>query len=240
MRKARKRTAQWWDVYRRIVVRAFRGTPGGTSFYPTAAAAADAALEVFGVDPYEQESSEMEKEVNLNDLTPADADVHVKDTSWFIAAVDRKGDAWILDGAVGLFDYDVLVESNADDNGVDVPAGLKVGLYRVTNVKIREVGSPEDPDVEITGTWTPEYNGMTHLLYETGDEGAPAQIKDSNGEVVLGLCRRCGAAEIELDQQSCAERLALHVVELVECVNNKGAGVQAKDYAERLAAGEIL
>ncbi|MCR4301607.1 MAG: hypothetical protein NUV51_08345 [Sulfuricaulis sp.] len=39
-----------------------------------------------------------------------------------------------------------------------------------------------------------------HDLYKTGDDDAPLQIKDRNGDVVLGLCRRCGRGEIELDQ----------------------------------------
>jgi hypothetical protein len=38
-----------------------------------------------------------------------------------------------------------------------------------------------------------------HVLYETGDTGAPKQIIDRNGEVVLGLCKLCGKAEAELD-----------------------------------------
>lgn len=37
-----------------------------------------------------------------------------------------------------------------------------------------------------------------HDLYKTGDADAPSVIKDSNGEVVLGLCRRCGKGECEL------------------------------------------
>lgn len=39
-----------------------------------------------------------------------------------------------------------------------------------------------------------------HDCYETGDPGAPDAILDSNGEVVLGLCRRCGRAESELNE----------------------------------------
>jgi hypothetical protein len=41
---------------------------------------------------------------------------------------------------------------------------------------------------------------MTHDLYETGDPDAPDAIKDRNGEVVLGLCRKCGKAEVQLDE----------------------------------------
>lgn len=41
---------------------------------------------------------------------------------------------------------------------------------------------------------------FNHDLYKTGDEGAPDVIKDRNGEVVLGLCKKCGRAEIELDE----------------------------------------
>lgn len=41
--------------------------------------------------------------------------------------------------------------------------------------------------------------GVSHVLYTAGDADAPAAIKDSNGEVVLGLCRLCGRGEAELD-----------------------------------------
>ena len=37
-----------------------------------------------------------------------------------------------------------------------------------------------------------------HLIYQNGDADAPASIRDSNGEVVLALCRRCGRGEAEL------------------------------------------
>jgi hypothetical protein len=37
-----------------------------------------------------------------------------------------------------------------------------------------------------------------HNLYQEGDPGAPDSIKDRNGEVVLGLCKRCGRGEAEL------------------------------------------
>lgn len=39
-----------------------------------------------------------------------------------------------------------------------------------------------------------------HDCYETGDADAPESIKDRNGEVTLGLCRRCGRAEGELSE----------------------------------------
>lgn len=38
-----------------------------------------------------------------------------------------------------------------------------------------------------------------HDLWATGDQGIPASICDSNGEVVLGCCRKCGRAEAQLD-----------------------------------------
>jgi hypothetical protein len=40
---------------------------------------------------------------------------------------------------------------------------------------------------------------MIHDLYKTEDADAPDFIKDSNGEVVLGLCRRCNKGEVELE-----------------------------------------
>jgi hypothetical protein len=39
-----------------------------------------------------------------------------------------------------------------------------------------------------------------HDLYKTGDYDAPEVIKDDNGEVVLGLCRRCGRGEVDLEE----------------------------------------
>lgn len=39
-----------------------------------------------------------------------------------------------------------------------------------------------------------------HDLYKTGDPDAPDVVKDRNGEVVLGMCRTCGKAEIELSE----------------------------------------
>lgn len=41
---------------------------------------------------------------------------------------------------------------------------------------------------------------MTHDLYKNGDANIPDCVKDQNGDVVLGLCKRCGKAECELDE----------------------------------------
>lgn len=46
-------------------------------------------------------------------------------------------------------------------------------------------------------------NGDTHLLFKKTDYGCPADILDRNGEVVLGLCRKCNAAESELSATPC-------------------------------------
>lgn len=45
-----------------------------------------------------------------------------------------------------------------------------------------------------------------HDIYEQGDADVPEQIKDRNGDVALRMCRRCGRAEIELqDTPNCDE-----------------------------------
>lgn len=44
-----------------------------------------------------------------------------------------------------------------------------------------------------------------HDLYETNDPDRPDVICDRNGEVVLGLCKKCGRAEIEL-AEPCTSR----------------------------------
>lgn len=45
-----------------------------------------------------------------------------------------------------------------------------------------------------------------HILYKTDDADSPESIKDSGGEVVLSLCKRCGRGEIELSEP-CTPRL---------------------------------
>ena len=39
-----------------------------------------------------------------------------------------------------------------------------------------------------------------HDLYTDEDADRPEVICDRNGQVVLGLCKKCGRAECELDQ----------------------------------------
>jgi hypothetical protein len=40
-----------------------------------------------------------------------------------------------------------------------------------------------------------------HVLWRTADKDRPKPICDANGEVVLGQCKVCGMAEIELDME---------------------------------------
>lgn len=50
---------------------------------------------------------------------------------------------------------------------------------------------------------------MKHQLYRTEDADAPNCVKDSNGEVVLGLCRVCNQAEVELEPECPGNQSAL-------------------------------
>lgn len=47
----------------------------------------------------------------------------------------------------------------------------------------------------------------SHTLYLREDKDAPDCIKDSYGDIALGLCRLCHAGERELDEMTCAARL---------------------------------
>lgn len=48
-----------------------------------------------------------------------------------------------------------------------------------------------------------------HILYKDGDNNIPEQILDSNGQVVLAMCKNCDKAEIELDEP-CLKRSKYH------------------------------
>ena len=50
----------------------------------------------------------------------------------------------------------------------------------------------------------------THDLYTDADKTKPTVICDRNGQVVLGLCKRCGRAEAELEVSCDARRTWLH------------------------------
>lgn len=48
---------------------------------------------------------------------------------------------------------------------------------------------------------------VRHDLYTDNDSNIPASICDRNGQVALGMCKRCGRAEIELSEPCTALRL---------------------------------
>lgn len=46
----------------------------------------------------------------------------------------------------------------------------------------------------------------THVMYTQSDTNIPPQILDKNGDIVLSMCKICGAAEQELiDFKNCDE-----------------------------------
>lgn len=54
-----------------------------------------------------------------------------------------------------------------------------------------------------TGEVSPYRTKKSHVLYKDGDTDLPREITDSNGQVVLSLCRICGKAEVDLDSPYC-------------------------------------
>jgi hypothetical protein len=82
-----------------------------------------------------------------------------------------------------------------------------------------------------------------HDLYKDGDPDAPAGIKDANGEVVLGLCRRCGRAEAELVEpcviRTSAKRLGLMDDPWVRAMRDVGTAFRGntKHFSSRCMPG---
>lgn len=56
-------------------------------------------------------------------------------------------------------------------------------------------------------------NYQSHDCYTDADKDRPDVICDSNGQVVLGFCKRCRAGESELFDYSCDEYKGLRNVE---------------------------
>lgn len=67
-------------------------------------------------------------------------------------------------------------------------AGMRAGYIRIRDLFAAQYAAP-----------TQAPNPAQHDLFTDADADAPAAICDSNGQVVLGLCKRCGKAEAELD-----------------------------------------
>lgn len=48
-------------------------------------------------------------------------------------------------------------------------------------------------------------NAATHDCYTDADQDRPVSICDSNGQVALGLCKKCGRGGAELDEEPCSQ-----------------------------------
>lgn len=51
--------------------------------------------------------------------------------------------------------------------------------------------APEEP---------PEPHPMGHVLFTDADPDRPMQACDRNGSIALGVCKKCGRVEVELDE----------------------------------------
>lgn len=87
----------------------------------------------------------------------ANLDVHAEAeeglaTDWILLAVDRHGEAFVLDADEGFWHVDLLTELWACDNQIDYPSGLEAGLYLMTNIVI----APDfDGDPTFKGSFQP-------------------------------------------------------------------------------------
>lgn len=57
-------------------------------------------------------------------------------TDWILLAVDRHGEAFVMDADEGFWRYDLLTELWACDNQIDYPSGLEPGVYMMTDIVI--------------------------------------------------------------------------------------------------------
>lgn len=59
-----------------------------------------------------------------------------------------------------------------------------------------------------------------HIYYKTGDKNAPDYIKDSNGEVVLAMCKRCNKVEIQLREPCILTKLEARIEKAKKIVSD--------------------
>lgn len=102
------------------------------------------------------------------------------------------------------FDSDLNVESSylTTTENCECPAGVRSTCrHRQMYWILKTIADkPEFWDYDAERVVKGAHGSVEHDLYKTGDSDAPDVIKDRNGEVVLGLCKRCGKAEAELSE----------------------------------------
>lgn len=106
--------------------------------------------------------------------------------------------------------YQAGIEAECKRRGE--PAENEVMKLRIAGCISRHLNNDLDQSsviaaaTEIAGFTVPQPDEpVKHDLYKNGDKGAPEQILDRNGDVVLDCCKRCGKAEIELSEPCIAE-----------------------------------
>ena len=73
-------------------------------------------------------------------------------TDWILLAVDRHGEAFVMDADEGFWRHDLLTELWACDNRIDYPSGLEAGVYLMTDIVI----APDfDGDPTFKGSFQP-------------------------------------------------------------------------------------
>lgn len=89
-------------------------------------------------------------------------------------------------------------------------------------------------------------NMASHNLVKTGDPetvsdpGYFPAFCDSNGSVVLAYCRRCHGGEIELEDQSCVERLLVQAIEHEKTLTPLQRAVNSMKQRQSWVVGESM
>lgn len=90
--------------------------------------------------------------------------------------------------ALGIANFAVTMGSDANASAEDKAREV---LQTLDKLAARD---PQTDDAHIQ----PKQNDPAHVLWKNGDDWIPDAIRDSNGCVVLALCKRCGKGECEL------------------------------------------
>lgn len=133
----------------------------------------------------------------------------------------RQGVAYVVSAAVAQHHDETQIEIPHFEFGSDTPTGyVKVSPMSAVH------GDEVKPYPFKTGVDQQQHE---HVLYTDEDADRPDVICDSNGQVVLSLCKNCGRGECELDEHPVCDQRRVKDAHTEHCCSKHGCKYGQED-----------